>query len=105
MKRIVSAFIFVILAALISLSSTMAEEIIMHSGVKFGMTIDEVIDAEGKNGFQSKKEDLYDILYSDDEIYAEYKSERIAIQGTIAGIDASRIYYYFDNNGKLFEVV
>ena len=98
--------LFILLVILVSLiGSTVAEEYTFHSGITFGMTKDEVIDAEKANNF-TYQEEVYPFAYYDDN--GTYMGENVkipVIKGSIAGIQDSEIYYYFDKSDKLIEIV
>ena len=78
MKKIISLVLMV--AMLFSLSAfAEEEEFTLHSGVKFGMTLEEVKTCEENAGFT----------------FREYFDGSYCIEGKIAGIDESQINYYF----------
>ena len=71
----------------------------LHSGVKFGMTMDEVIEIEKNAGFDAKKENL-------DDMYAFYCSNKhsktcVSVSGQIAGVNGASIVYHFSKYGNL----
>lgn len=71
------------LIVLLGSVAALAEEFTLHSGVKFGMTREEVAAAEKANGFKTKDNSSYDTL---------------DVEGFIAGYDNSDIMYSFKNN-------
>lgn len=79
MKKILCLVISLIV--LLSSVSSFAEEFIIHSGVMFGMTREEVIALETDAGFKVIESEEY-----------------ITVRGKIASIDESAIRYYFDEN-------
>ena len=93
MKRIIGVCITLIMV-LIMVNSSIAEDFTLHSGVKFGMTLDEITALESAKGFNLE------------DIDADYGFSRIAyikkIRGKIAGIEKSFIDYLFDENNKMF---
>lgn len=71
------------LVVILSSVSALAEEFTLHSGVKFGMTREEVTAAEKANGFRTQENSSYDTL---------------DVEGFIAGYDNSEIMYSFKDN-------
>ena len=69
MKKIVCLLLVLLILAIIPISCTASEEFSMHSGVKFGMTMDEVIEAEKANGFSCNKRSLNYAYFSDSGDY------------------------------------
>ena len=69
-------------------SSASAEEFVLHSGVRFGMSIDEVMDVEANEGYEiteSSNGGFYDSI--------DNKSLRCTVP-SLAGI-GGKIYYHF----------
>ena len=63
-----------------------AEGFIIHSGTQFGKTIEEV----------KEKETL--------DVYIEEESSYVIFKGEVAGVNNVWLYYYFDENRKLYDV-
>lgn len=84
MKKIISLVLMITM--LFTVSAFAEEDFTLHSGVKFGMTLDEVKTCEENAGFT----------------FSEYFDGSYYIEGKIAGIDEARINYYFVD-GKLIQ--
>lgn len=82
MKKIISLILMI--AILISVSAFAEGDFTLHSGVKFGMSLNEVRTCESENGFTLEK-------YLSGNTYNTNS-------GKIAGLDSSRIYYSFDGD-------
>lgn len=80
MKKIIS--LVLIFVMLFSVSAFAENEFTLHSGVYMGMSREQVIEAEEKNGF-------HPILDDDGDI---------RVEGTIASINDSSITYCFEDN-------
>ena len=80
MKKIIS--LVLIFVMLFSVSAFAENEFTLHSGVYMGMSREQVIEAEEKNGF-------HPILDDDGDI---------RVEGTIASINDSSISYCFEDN-------
>jgi|GEM_PF-2005302 hypothetical protein len=80
MKRIISLVLMV--ATLFSISAFAEEEFALHSGVCMGMSKEQAIEAEEKNGFTPIIED----------------NDTIRVEGTIASIRNSSITYIFEDD-------
>lgn len=78
MKRLVS---LLMVFALMMISVAWAEEFTIHSGVKFGMSVDEVIAAEKANGFHAELNNSGDVSF----------------EGQVAGYKETNVYYQFAN--------
>lgn len=78
MKRLVS---LLMVFAMMMISAAWAEEFTIHSGVKFGMSVDEVIAAEKANGFSAKLND----------------NGEVSFEGQVAGYKETNVYYQFVN--------
>lgn len=78
MKRLVS---LLMVFAMMMISTAWAEEFTIHSGVKFGMSVDEVIAAEKANGFSAKLND----------------NGEVSFEGQVAGYKETNVYYQFVN--------
>lgn len=96
MKKILCLVIS--MAALLSSVSALAEEFSIHSGVMFGMSADEIRMLEDNAGFEiveiSENDVILDTIGEDESI--------TNIEGKIAGIDDSSIYYITNNDSGLF---
>ena len=85
MKKIAS--ILMILVMLFSVSAFGEEEITLHSGTKFGMTMDEVRSIEEAAGFT---------------VPQGASNKMLQIDGQVAGYSGTIYYYFTDNeNGTL----
>ncbi len=91
MKKILCLFIGLIV--LLGSISALAEEFALHSGVQFGMTVDEVVELEEKSGFECK-------VYDENSEYSGLgpNEHEVRVEGKIASIDESSIEYYFVDN-------
>lgn len=85
MKKVLALLLIVYLVLFSSIG--IAEDFTIHSGVMFGDTKEDV----------SAKETLTFKKFNEDKNIFEYG-------GTVAGIDNTTIYYYFDNDNKLIDV-
>ncbi len=94
MKRTASLLLALIVCLVCSFSAY-AEDFTIHSDVKFGMTIDEVVSLENSAGFslEDGKLDYNNIV----KLHS-----RKTLKGTVAGIEESEIDYAFDSEGKLY---
>lgn len=81
------------------------EDFSFHSGVKLGMTRDEVISAEKTNKCSCQSEDLKLAYYTSSGEYMWKTVPGLVVNGSIAGIPDSQVYYYFDESDKLFNVL
>ena len=77
----------------------------LHSGVEFGMTMDEVKAAEEKNGFEAVIKELHYTDFLADGTYEWRAKDGLMVAGSIAAIDNSRIYYYSDASNRLIGAV
>ena len=68
------------------------EEFTLHSGTKFGMTIDEVVKLEQEAGFDVRKSTLETDGF-------------LQVKGKIAGHEDARANYYFTDSGALYRMV
>jgi len=84
-KTTVILIILVLLSC--SLGSALADEFILHSGVKFGMTIEDIRQIETNSGF--------DVENNED-------NTELTISGKIASVEDSTITYTFHDN-KMFQ--
>lgn len=87
MKKIISLVLMI--AMLFSVSAFADEEFTLHSGVKFGMTKEEINEAESSNGFTTST--------------SKYWPNRISVSGVVAGIESSVIIYSVDDDGSMFK--
>lgn len=87
MKRIISLVLMI--AMLLSVSAFAEEEFTLHSGTKFGMSVDEVVKLEQEAGFDVIESTLGTSGY-------------LQVKGEIAGHeDAYALYYFDDNDGPM----
>ena len=95
MKRMVCTL--ALLLVLVLSVSALAEEFTLHSGVKFGMTIEEVMQAEKDAGFEPTEGTI------DTQNCSEiHQKNGVHIEEQqVAGVDDAYIQYHFDNEGKL----
>lgn len=97
MKRMVAIFLVV---ALMSISVfAYADDFTIHSGVKFGMTMDEVVETEKAAGFTAEKEDIDE--YEKYHCSAKHDSKVLSLNGQVAGVKGANITYHFTKDGKL----
>ncbi len=94
MKKMICAL--VMLLVFVVYASALAEEFTIHSGVKFGMTIEEVMQAEKEAGFEPEE-----ITVDTRNCSAIHQKNGVFIEGQIAGVDGAIVTYHFDNEGKL----
>lgn len=94
MKK-VSCFLVVLILVFSSAVGLAEEPFTLHSGVHFGMTHDEVYEAESKEGFIASEYEL-------NEIRESYSFD---VKGMIAGVNDASIRYYFGMNDSLHEAV
>ena len=81
------------------------DEFTLHSGVKFGMTRDEVIKIEEAKGFTTSDWPTVYLYYDDEGNYTGWKTYALLVMGSMAGMPDSQLYYYFDEDDKLFSAV
>lgn len=102
MKKILCLLISMIV--LLTVGSAFAEAFTLHSGVQFGMTMDEVIQNEKNAGFaKAIKEELH--ISKSYNCRADHDIISIRISGQIAGVANSSITYHFRNDGRLDSAV
>lgn len=87
------------LLVLLGSVSAMAEGFSIHSGVEFGMTMDEVIQKEKDAGFSVETIELDD--YDGWNCPDNHSPSAVSVDGQIAGINGANITYHFQNNGKM----
>ena len=91
---------FYVVCASAEFSTT--DDFTLHSGVTFGMSREEVKKVEEENGFTVDEESLACTYYGSNGSYLTKETKGFKIEGSMAGISSSILYYYFDENGKLF---
>lgn len=89
MKKIVSLMLMI--AMLLSVSAFADEEFTLHSGTKFGMSVDEVVKLEQEAGFDVRKSTLETDGF-------------LQVKGKIAGHDDASANYYFTDSGALYRM-
>lgn len=77
----------------------------LHSGVKFGMTTDEVRKIEKENGFSPSKAEAPFLYYDANGTYMIANYNCLSIMGSMAGYPSSFLTYYFDANDKLVAAI
>lgn len=98
MKRLVSLLIALIMA--LTSVSALAEGFSVHSGVEFGMTMDEVIRKEKDAGFSNVE--VYELEDKDNKYCVnKHSSAGVKVCGQIAGFDGAFIVYHFQENGGM----
>lgn len=88
------------LIVLLGSVSALAEGFSIHSGVEFGMTMEEVIQKEKDAGFSDVEIyeiDDFEIKYCSDE----HSPKGVQVYGQIAGADGANIVYHFQENGGM----
>lgn len=103
MKKVLSMFLVVLFICIAGISS--AEDFTLHSGVVFGMTREEVKAKEKEKGFSPSETQLEYTFYEEDGGYYQMKTNALSIDGSMVGIANSHLYYYFDEDNKLFAAV
>ncbi len=98
MKKVLCLLISVIIV--FTSVSAFAEAFTIHSGVQFGMTMDEVIQKENDAGFTNafKMELEESMIYNCPE---DHDTVSVRVYGQIAGVNNSKIMYHFSDNGGL----
>ena len=76
------------------------DEFTIHSGVTFGMTMDEVIAQEKNAGFIGT-----DVSVPSDFCNSSEHTSLYEIDGQMAGINGSALYYHFNGDGMLESAV
>ena len=104
MKKLIALLVTLVLFLSIFCSS-IAEEFTLHSGVRFGMTQEEVIAKETEKGFSPYATTMKYTYYDENGGYYKGDTNALSIAGSMAGIANSHLYYYFDENNKLFAAV
>lgn len=84
MKKIISLVLMLVM--MFSVSAFAEDEFSLHSGVKFGMTFEEVKALEKEAGFATESHEEWNYLVA---------------KGTIAGQKDSNVYYFFYDNKSL----
>ncbi len=98
-----SIIVFIVFVLLISSgcssqttsTESKVEEFTVHGGVKFGMKANEIIEFEANNGYLFKEEDHFQLLFPIE------KNRLICYGITVAGIEDSSVYYFFDDSGAM----
>ena len=103
MKKLISILLAMIIA--MASVSALAEEFTLHSGTKFGMSLDEVKSIETSNGYTVENTSLKYAFYDTDGKYYSKATNALQIKGTMAGIENSTLSYYFNDNNELFAAV
>lgn len=112
MKKITAVIIILVLILNLSISVALADGFSIHSGVEFGMTLDQVKAQESSTGFTVSAGDLsYSALgYKNDKSMVAITKAAFGtndpptVHGSIAGFDDSYIYYFF-NDDKLVSAI
>lgn len=92
MKRLMSLLLTIIL--MLPYMNCMAEEFILHSGVKFGMTMEEVEESEEKAGYETIHESTY---YCDVPSFVKLA---VANPELFKGDTWGKVGYCFDRNNN-----
>ena len=90
MRTTILVVLFVALLAVCMIGSALSEDFTLHSGVKFGMSEQEISACEGNAGFKLK------------DVFVLSSTPMKKISGQVAGIQGSEIIYAFDSNGRMF---
>ena len=77
----------------------------LHNGVIFGMTMDEVNEIETGKGYIVNSTHMNYPYFDENGEYLGKTADCLSISGSMAGINDSKLYYYFDDDGKLFASV
>ena len=104
MKRLFSILLVLSLMAICLLGSALADEFTVHSGVKFGMTVDEVVAAETAAGFnpeiKNENQAGNDRFYNCEDKHLT--TQFVEVDGQIAGQNDSSVIYHFNKtDGRL----
>ncbi len=83
----------------------MAEEFTLHSGVHFGMTIEEVKKAELNKGYSATEQKMPYTFFDQNGDYDYSYTDSLTVSGSMAGISDSKLYYYFNEKNQLFAVL
>lgn len=86
-KKLISILIILSVFTVCITGSSLADEFTLHSGVKFGMTLEEITQIEENAGFETTLNE---------------EKTQLEITGKIASVENSRIDYAFINN-KMFQ--
>ena len=111
MKRFVLlSLLVVLLSSSICFAESITQELSvddfsLHGGITFGMTREDVRKAESNNGFEANDKSLTYTYYDSDGKYRSAECDGLYVYGSMAGISGSKLYYYFDDEGKLFAAV
>lgn len=97
--------LLLILCFLLTAAPVQAESFTIHSGVRFGMTVEQATALEAQNGFEiaqypewlQKMRTSWTMPY-----YLAPYEEAFVGRGTIAGVDRSMVLYLFNEDGLLY---
>ena len=90
MRKTILVILFIALLSVCVIGSALDEDFTLHSGVKCGMTEQEISSLEGNAGFKLK------------DVFVLSSTPMKKISGQVAGIQDSEIIYAFDSNGHMF---
>ena len=104
MKKTLSLFLILFIACIVSISS--AEEFTLHSGITFGMTMDQVMTCEKSAGFKPEKKTLTQKSDATEEgsfyfCSKKHLADYIYVEGQIAGQKDAAIRYHFNSKKQL----
>ena len=102
MKRVIACLLSIIL--MLCFIPALAEDFTLHSGVKFGMNKEEVINAEKNAGFADTESEDMDDMFTHN-CSAIHEQSGVKVKGQIAGVDDSLIHYHFNKDGVLDSAV
>lgn len=98
MKKLISLLTAMIIT--VGSVSALAEGFSVHSGVEFGMTMDEVIQKEKDAGFSNVE--IYEFEDKDNKYCLDKHSPKgVKVVGQIAGFGGAYIVYHFQENGGM----
>ena len=100
-KKLFAVIMLLVLCSVLITVRAEVPDITLHSGVKIGMTINEVIACEASNNIALEKGE------SGNELWHPQKGTYYETADYVkaAGQDGTHILYYFDKNGKLTSCV
>lgn len=99
MKKIVLPILMIMVLTLTSFA--FADDFSIHSGVKFGMTIDEVTSAESAAGFTPESSEIPEFFSY--HCNKSHDASGIVVSGQIAGVRGAAIYYHFTKEEKTLD--
>ncbi len=106
MKKILSILIIFSFIIVSIIENASAEDFTLHSGITFGMTMDEVKKIEEKNGYTvNKSTEVYSFYDESGQYKVGETNNTLFIRGSIAGIADSKAIFYFNDEGKLYAMV